>query len=399
MWRNGYLTQNLGRAIVKEMLKSKTVMLAEAQNQFEKEQIDRVKKDINRSRVGKNALTYALLFENIYVDESSIGGLELSASDDKENLDFRPILEFSDHSTTQHCFFTSSIKRFYTPSDNKLENTNLLADGFQLTPHETVKMFKAFEPFVWQRMQVLGKKAINRDLLGEIIETLVKYPNILPSIIYNEDDTDFDFLKATLAPFGQNFHLNKEWLNYFQTIIKLLHTKGTVALSYVRESQRLNAAMPLMQLPAKPSGKRDFQYIKSLNKHEEIIASVDVFLDEIEFLPKIRCFSEIAELRQKSAFVDFRHVMAQWVEAFQTGDTKKEKRIRHKIKLSNRALKRAANYNRIGKFCTAIGPISFCADFIVNAPLSLVPTFLGIGALQLAEDEKIRNKWILIGRN
>lgn len=104
MWRNGYLTQNLGRAIVKEMLKSKTVMLAEAQNQFEKEQIDQVRRDINRSRVGKDALTYALLFEKVYVDESSIGGLELSASDDKENLDFRPILEISNHSTTQHCF-------------------------------------------------------------------------------------------------------------------------------------------------------------------------------------------------------------------------------------------------------------------------------------------------------
>src|SRR5205807_1939460 len=78
----------------------------------------------------------------------------------------------------------------------------------------------------------------------------------------------------------------------------------------------------------------------STKSHDEIIASVRIFLDEIKWIPVLNSIDDVFRLRQHRSFVDFRNNLARWTEAMLSGDANEESRLRKEIGKSNKALRR-----------------------------------------------------------
>ncbi|PKG73103.1 hypothetical protein CXF86_19375 [Shewanella sp. GutCb] len=401
MLNNGYLIGNLGKSLVKELVKSGDLTYAEAQNQHEKDQLDAFKKEINKSKVSQHSLMYSLLFDKVYLDETSIGGITLfSDHEDPEQIEYRQIFEDSSERLGNHLHMTNATLNYHTPYTNPLSTPGMLSNGYENSSAERAKLFNTFEPYVWQRMKTLGKERINRDMLGYIIEKLTIHPHMLSSVRSDEDNFDLTSLKEIFTPFSKDYSLDLDTLEYFRSTIYMLDVKASVALAHVREAQRLDAALPLLGLTSRINNRyQDTTYIKSLGKHEDIVTSVKVFLDEIEFLPKIESYSDIVKLKEKSAFTDFRNVLSQWVVAFQSGNAELEQKLRKDIKLANQSLKKAHRCERVGKICTYVGVPLLALDLLLLPVFGAPVTITGFGMQAYADQMKSKNKWLLIGRD
>ena len=386
-WSNVFLTGPLARSFLKSAVKTGHIALISPQTNKELDDLKYLKTILNRSRLERVALYYALLFEKVIIDIGAWGaGSRVWKSDDPNSC--RSAIETTSEDFTQFVQITEALSKQIT----RWHDTN---------ETEKVNMYALCEPLIWNSWKRVGSERINRQVLRDVLDFFVLSPE-MPRIIHDIKypyPKNLSKLRAMLEPLSFKYNLDADTIRYFLSTISVTYIKGAVAAEHVLEAQTYGAVYPVYGLTFGRNrlGVQEGQ-LRTI-KHENLVGSIRLFLKEIEYFPILRNLDDVLRLKEHKDFVTFRTMLNRWIEAFTKGDSFEEQKIRKEIRSANHALSRSAQCESIGRFFVYIAIPLVALDAIIGPFLGTPLSLAGFGVQAYSDWLKTKNKWLLVGRD
>lgn len=399
MWENVLLTGSYGRSLLKLALDSRDIKLAVPKNAYERKQVEGIAENIKRSRLGCDPLFFALLFDSVYLDSNLIhGGYIFTNDKDVNDVEAIPVVkEISEN--------LSSILRNTNPLfaafNRNGDGANTHEVNISSSEKQRVEMYRLLEPYVWDRMQTLGSKKINRKVMNEILNTLQDTPNILSEVRCRDltSELDYFYFEKIFNEFWSLFEKSEESIRYFHQMIRLIDTKGSVAIATVQEAWRLDAALPIKNITNGRYGSQSIDDLKGQNG--DFLVSLRMVLNEFRAFPVLNDISDVMRLKEDNGFNEFKQFINQWVRAISSHDRVTEKLLRREIDRANRALSKAYLCKKIGGMTTYVGVSILAVESFLDIPISDAlggPIAIGAASLQGYTDKVISDeRWLMIG--
>ncbi|EMK3511174.1 hypothetical protein V8094_003657 [Vibrio parahaemolyticus] len=395
MWNNVLLTDSYGSSIIKAGLKSGDLTFSNPDSQFEKQQIETVKQQINRCRLESDSLLYSLLFNSVILDANTFGGgYIIDDSDDPENFEMKPMFQGLSEGFSSLFKVTNPLSEAFRYSNGKKHHdVNLASDEV-----DRIALYQLLEPYVWSRVSKLGRDKVTRNVMNEILATLSNSPEVLSSVKNRalSSDKDYEFFDNKFNAFWKSYPRDRKNVQYFHHMISLLDTKASVAVARVQEAQRLNAALPIKNITNRQS---DLSTIKGLKgENGDFLVSAKVVLNEFKYFPVLNSISDVLKLKEDRDFEEFRTFVNKWVSAVSTGDRSTEKLLRQEIEKANKSISKAHRCQKIGRIATYMGiPVSIF-DLMLGSQVGIGLTCGGVLAQSYADKVMSKERWLLIGQ-
>ncbi|HHI4981762.1 TPA: hypothetical protein ACP5VL_004467, partial [Vibrio parahaemolyticus] len=392
---NVLLTDSYGSSIIKAALKSGDLTFSNPDSQYEKQQIEAVKQQINKCRLESDALLYSLLFNSVILDANTFGGGYIfDNSEDPENIEMKPMFQGLSEGFSSLFKVTNPISEAFSYSNGKMHHdVNLASDEA-----DRIALYQLLEPYVWNRVRKLGSDKINRNVMNEILTILSRSPEVLASVKNRalSSDKDYDFFDNKFVAFWDFYSRSREHVQYFHQMIGLLDTKASVAVARVQEAQRLEAALPIKNITNRQS---DLSRLKGLKgENGEFLVSVKVVLNEFKYFPVLNSITDVLKLKDDPGFKEFRIFVNKWVSAVSTGDHATEVLLRKEIEKANKSISKAHTCQKIGRIATYMGlPISII-DLMLGSPVGISLAGGGFLAQGYADRAMSKERWLLIGQ-
>lgn len=386
-WSNVFLTGRLATSFFKSAVKTGHITLINPQTKKEAGDLKYIKTTLTRSRLEQVALYYALLFEKVIIDINALGpGSLVWKSDDPYSC--RSAIETVSGDFTEFVQITDTLKKQVTRWYNMPET-------------KKVNMYSLCEPLIWNSWKHVGSDRINRQVLRDVLDFFVLRPE-MPRIIHDLKypyPRNLSKLRAMLEPLSFKYNLDADTIRFFLSTIMVTYIKGAVATEHVLEAQTYGAVYPVYGLTFGRNRLGVQQGQLRTIKHEDLVGSVRLFLNEIEYFPILRNLDDVLRLKEHKDFVTFRTMLTRWIEAFTKGDSVEEQKIRKEIRSANHALRRSAQCESIGRFFVYIGIPLVALDAMIGPFLGTPLTLAGFGVQSYSDWLKSKNSWLLIGRS
>lgn len=131
---------------------------------------------------------------------------------------------------------------------------------------------------------------------------------------------------------------------------------------------------------------------------DSLYQAFQIFLEEIEFVPRLTKIDDVLRLRGDKRIKNFRETLYQWSLILREGNIAAERRIRHDIREANKGLKQLGEWEKVGQWVTYISlPLSVASVFI-GMPLGLVLTPISLTSRVYTDLQKRKYRWLMIGR-
>lgn len=386
-WSNVFLTGRLARSFLKSAVKTGHIKLISPQTKNEVDDLKYLKMILNRSRLERVALYYALLFERVIIDIGAWGACsQVWKSDDPHSC--RSAIETTSEDFTQFVQITDAISK-------------QISRWYDMNETEKVNMYALCEPLIWNSWKRFGSERINRQVLRDVLDFFVLSPEI-PRIIHNIKypyPKNLSKLRAMLEPFSFKYNLDADAISFFLSTISVTYIKGAVAAEQVLEAQTYGAVYPVYGLTFGRNRLGVQQGQLRTIKHENLVGSIRLFLKEIEYFPILRNLDDVLRLKEHKDFVTFRTMLNRWIEAFTKGDSVEEQKIRKEIRSANHALRRSAQCESIGQFFVYLAIPLVAIDAIIGPFLGTPLSLAGFGIQAYSDWLKSKNRWLIIGRS
>ena len=396
MWNNVLLTESYGRSIIKSALKSGDLTFTSPAGKFEKEQIERIKKEVNRSRLVSDALLYSLLFNSVILDSNTYGtGHVFIDPDDLDIVESIPVFNEVSDSFITHFQSTNPLEESFGYSvDGRRHHKVSLSSSEQ----ERVELYRLLEPYVWNRVKDLGPDRINRNVMNDILSILQSNSEILFYVRDRDLSSKLDYLyfDDLFGDFWNLYPRKMENVEYFHRTIELIDTKASVAIAKVQEAQRLDAALPIKNITNRKGNLSNVNCLKS--QDGDLLVSVKMVLNEFKYFPVLRSITDVLKLKEDPSFIEFRGFINKWVCAVTNGDKETEKLLRLEIEKSNKSISKAHQCQKTGRFITYMGIPITSIDLIFGIPVGIALTSGGVTVQGYSDKLMSSEKWLLIGQ-
>ena len=385
MWESVFLDGHLARAFYKSALQTSTISLISPESESEKQQLSDILRDINRSRMVNTVLAYCLLGERVYIDPPPLGNtVFFNLGDiDKAHIN-RNFIET----------WSPELSEFIEPTKSHL---NYLYSGAHDTnSRERANLIASMEPLIWKSFRDTDVN-FYRDDLRKCLDLLLANPSLI-NLRKNPDLKDFfdDEVANTANLLWPEKALSQSDIRFFAAMLYLTMTKGNVAANHVFEAQKRNALYPVHNLSlGRTRYRKNAQPFPGVSS-EDITAAVGIFLDEIEWWPKLDNITQVIRLRNHSQFKEFRSILTEWADAVTRGDNKQQQKIRNDIRRANRALRRVIPCHKCGRFLTYLGIPLVLVDLFLGPIFGTPVTVCGFAIQGYADWLRRKHRWMLI---
>jgi hypothetical protein len=158
--------------------------------------------------------------------------------------------------------------------------------------------------------------------------------------------------------------------------------------------------IPIFAAKIAPSRTEKNPYSKVLSNDniDPYWKAYQIYLEEINVLPKLRTFQDVFRLRDDHRIHEFREALHNWSVEIKNGDPETEMSMRKEIRKANEELKKLGEWQKIGKWATYISiPVSI-ASVLTGCPLGLSILPISIGIRIHSDVNEWRHRWLLFGR-
>lgn len=128
-------------------------------------------------------------------------------------------------------------------------------------------------------------------------------------------------------------------------------------------------------------------------------AAVQIWLDEVQCVPRLRTIEDVLRLREDKRIDSFREAMLEWTHALCSGSPAEEARLRRLVGTANSELRKLPGIERMKRYWS-FATVSLDFLLAVYPPTSLpipVTSLIGLG-LMAATKEKVRPlNWVMFG--
>jgi hypothetical protein len=386
MWGSVLLNETFGRSLVKSAILTGDINLIRPESEYEREQIEDVTKEINRSKSHEAALTFALLADTVYIDTTHFSWEIFTNPDlESDDLSTRSIIEAA----------TAEFSAFVKPTDSSRNAIPTRVRIYKSDPQPRANLYASLEPLIWWSFQ-RSKSKPSRKTLRDLLDLIVLQPELIKK---KGDDDPKEFHEILTAAARQKWpHINlfEEQKSDIGHLLYRTIVKGQVVADAMEEAQRLNAIYPVKGLSF---GQNRYHGEQSFpgGSSQDMVVAVRIFLDEIKYWPKLNDFSDILRLREHKHFVEFRDILRQWVKAVTEGDKKAEAQLRHEIQRANIALSTSMKCVNAGRFFTYLGLPTLILDVLFAPVLGTLFTVTGFALQAFSDWQKRQHKWLIVG--
>jgi len=376
MWKNVLLSYRLQHAILKEAILSGYIGFRKVNTPKEKKYFEEYRRTIFQSRIGKNALIYGLLADNIFIDD-----LQMHIYDDNIPLEIssHPYLISNRNEVSSIISFTDASRN--TPKTLFTEN------------QIRANLFSEMEPMIWRTLKD-RLSGLKRKYLREAMKIIV----LRPELISLRSLQSKKVIKDVLSQNVLQYKCCRDNINYFDYLCHRIITRGNVSCNIIEEAKRLNAIYVDQGLTF---GNNSLDEKKSLSfmNNENIIVSVRIFLKEIRYWPTIENFDELLKVRENKHFLELRTFINRWINSIYTGNREEEKKVRIEIEKANKGIRTVVKCNQIGRWFTYLGLPMLIIDSVLFPAFGSLLTVTGFGIQAISDWKLNKYKWILIGRS
>jgi hypothetical protein len=129
-------------------------------------------------------------------------------------------------------------------------------------------------------------------------------------------------------------------------------------------------------------------------------AAVQIWLEEVRFVPKLRTIEDVLRLRDDKRIDAFRAAMLDWTQCLAVTSPAEEMRLRKLVGVANKELEKLAGIERMTRFWTfAAVPLDILLSLYPPVALPVPITSLVGMAILKATDQKMRQlDWVMFGR-
>jgi len=378
MWESVLLDGTLARGLLKNAIRSGHISLARPETEVERQQIDQVVGDINRSRSEASALSYCLLADSVYLDPPFSLDLFADLQDEPDGIRSRPLLQA----------VAPELSSFLQATDSIANNTSR---SYSWAPQKLANMYSAVEPLIWKSYKKAG---IARSTLRLALDVLV----LSPELISTRTEPEFESGVVSRAQELIGRGLSIEQGKYLGSVAYVAITKGLVAVNKLLEAERRNAVYPVPALVIGTHHANRVPLHFRACRSELLVAATRVFLDEIEYWPVLRNIEDLLKIRSARAFVQFRDALRRWVDAALRGDDAAQLALRMDIKKANAALRRSATCAKIGRWFTYLGLPLIALDALTLPVFGTPLTVAGFGLQAFADAQQLKGQWLIVGK-
>lgn len=384
------MSDRFAQSLLKSALKTGHLKLATPETDDESWQINDLMTEVNKSRCDKSALCYALLFDKVILNDVRVGGQLFRDFNETPNEDCLPksrnLIQTISAEFNQYIQITNSV-------------TNQGGRLFGMDEKTKANMYSLCEPLIWRSWKRDDIKNNTRHILRDVLDYIVLRPDMADKICGLHYPFNCDKWKSALEPLSWKYKMNRNNIEYFLSAIYIICAKGSVAVEKVLEAQAHDAVYPVEGLTF--GDNRIHTVGKSMLgtvKHEDVLASIRVFIDQIKYFPIMKNFDDLVRLKEHKDFNTFRSFLIRWIQAFTSGDSQEEQRIRKELGIANHSLKRSAQCESIGRFFVYVAVPLVILDAVVGPFFGTSLTLASFGIQAYSDWIKSKNKWILIGQ-
>lgn len=399
MWNAVFLDYEFGRFLIKLSIQRGHIKLAMPNSRSEAQQVESFSNCVNRSRINRDTLLYCLFAERVYVDPPESSWLLYDYGD----------IDLYSHGQAE--FETSIEEIVLNPERNIIESEssdfsdmigkadsmrNIKAMSMMQPAQEFANRLGMIEPLIWKNFKK-SHVYISRSELRYALDLVVSNPEILNARLGEKEDFRNEVVR-TVNYLSPKAKLNSDDIEGIVNFVRVATIKADVAACHIAEAERLNALYPVKDLTFGRSRTISRSKVFSAKRHDEIVASVRMFLDEIKWVPVLDSIDDVFRLRQHRSFVEFRNILASWTEAILSGNHSEEARWRKEIGKSNIALRRITACSAAGRFFTYLSIPLSVLDLLVAPVFGLPTTVAGFSLQGYSDWLQKKNGWIMIGK-
>jgi len=139
---------------------------------------------------------------------------------------------------------------------------------------------------------------------------------------------------------------------------------------------------------------------KGQRSAEALLQACNIYLSEVEVVPRLTNIGDALRLRRDKRILDFRQTLSAWATELRTGDFRAERRIRHDIRKANEELRKLGPYRRISRWAAYVAlPVALVETLTLGIPAVGTALAAVSGAVQFISDRTMaRHRWMLLGR-
>lgn len=378
MWSSVLLSHSLAGALLKCAIKQGHVRTISPQTRSEGRQIGQYLGQLFRTRCDREALQCAILAENIYLDDFDQPIFKHLWSD--KSLECRSVIGH----------VSPDFKSFVRFTDSSRNNAKTL----YVDVNRRAALYSAIEPMIWRSFHKT-RPAIGRSTLRDALAIIAIRPDIIRV---------WDFRKAkpivrqVLIEHWPDSRIDRATVDVLQWTCHDAVTKGSIAANILEEAARRNAVYAAFgfSFGAHPAATATRRFRAFGSDH--IVASIRLFLDEIQYWPLVESFDDLLRLRSDKRFGQFRSILSMWVDAILTNGVSAEAHLRRDISSANQSLRKATACARVGRWFTYLGLPLAVLDNLVFPVFGTLASIVGV-ALQAYADWNVgKSQWICIGK-
>ena len=134
-------------------------------------------------------------------------------------------------------------------------------------------------------------------------------------------------MEGTICTFSPKIRFRRQCNSLFsEDNIQDFH-KGLGALQMVEKASKEKAIIALEDFPIMKSRDPEGLSWANLNLNDDMLVTIHILLEEVEYLPKIFSFKDVIQNKSAHIFKDFHELLMKWVIAVAHGDIKNERKI------------------------------------------------------------------------
>jgi len=168
--------------------------------------------------------------------------------------------------------------------------------------------------------------------------------------------------------------------------------------SVLRVSRLIRAGRQL-QVPIASRHRRtcnDYLVPSPPSQPQDAWQAVQVFLSEVEVLPRVSSIADVLRLRNDRRLQAFREVILEWADAL-ARDVGAEARVRSEIRKANEDLKSLGRWEKVGGWLTWASVPLAVVGALAGTPLGLITAPIGTGIRTYGVMQKRKYAWLLFG--
>ena len=394
-WDNIFFVDSLAIKFLHHCYDEGLLTLASPETEDEKSQIDHFKNSVMSGPLTHDVLHYCLIADRIVVSPSRVS-LHLFSSLSDESIENnsvteRPTIAGIEANLASQLDLIDPSDEFWRHEKFAVGGQHPLNRGQYMNPKEKAHVFKALEPLIWYRSsEYLKRCGLTRSFLTILLDVFIAEPNAI-DCIQNEVPLSRDamtFIQRRLKVSAEDI------VRYFIAPAEIIVTKAAVAAAWARASIRYSAALPIPNIKLKQLDVTN-ELTNLAIRPDQTIATVALFLKEVEFWPKVQTIKDVLRLKSDPSMKEFQFLIKTWCASIALGDTDTEAKVRSEISKANRSLAKLHKCQTLSRFLTYSSvPFIFAQGWLQS--LGTGVTIVSVAAQAYFDRLSTKRRWALL---